>query len=246
MDEDKYGDAFLQKSKYQRENLPRHRLNFVNMPPPFLVYSESVKTIKLPNDHRFLTNDFQEILQNRQSRRKFTADPITLQEISTLLKYTSGIKGDFNPNQFNKRFVPSAGGLYPHETYLAANNVEEVEKGLYHYNVPEHSLDLLKQGDFSKKAKEIGLDQLMAQRCGAVLFWVAIVPRSRWKYLQRCYRYVFMDAGHVGQNFYLVSEALGLGCCTIGAIYDDEGNEFLGVDGKDESLIYIGVVGKYR
>ncbi|MFX0103049.1 MAG: SagB/ThcOx family dehydrogenase [Candidatus Hodarchaeota archaeon] len=243
MTEDKYGDNFLQKSKYARGNLPRHRLDFFTMPPPYMVFSESLEKVKLPEKHEFATNDFQTVLQNRQSTRKFSNDPITLQELSTLLKYTSGIKEKFNPNQFNKRFAPSAGGLYPHETFLVVNNVDGLKKGLYHYNVTEHSLDMLKEGDFSTKSKQIGLDQLMAQRCGAVFFWVAVVPRSKWKYLQRCYRYVFMDAGHLGQNFYLVAEALNLACCTIGAIYDDEGNKFLGVDGKDESLIYMGVVG---
>ena len=52
-----------------------------------------------------------------------------------------------------------------------------------------------------------------------------------------------MDLGHVGQNFYLVSEALDLAACTIGALYDEEGNEFLGLDGINETLVYIGVAG---
>jgi len=53
-----------------------------------------------------------------------------------------------------------------------------------------------------------------------------------------------MDCGHIGQNFYLIAEALGLGACTIGAIYDDELNKLLEIDGLDETVIYVGVVGK--
>jgi len=53
-----------------------------------------------------------------------------------------------------------------------------------------------------------------------------------------------MDAGHIGQNFYLISEALGLGACTIGAIFDDEINSLLEIDGLSETAIYVGVVGK--
>ncbi len=74
--------------------------------------------------------------------------------------------------------------------------------------------------------------------------WTAIIERSKWKYLQRCYRYIYMDAGHIGQNFYLIAEALGLGACTIGAIYDDEINDLLEIDGINETAIYIGVIGK--
>lgn len=68
--------------------------------------------------------------------------------------------------------------------------------------------------------------------------------RSRWKYLQRCYRYIYLDAGHIGQNFYLNAEALGLGACTIGAIYYDEINDLLGIDGINETCIYVGAIGK--
>ncbi|MHA1321141.1 MAG: nitroreductase family protein [Promethearchaeota archaeon] len=64
------------------------------------------------------------------------------------------------------------------------------------------------------------------------------------KYLQRCYIYIYLDAGHIGQNFYLVAEALNLGACTIGAIYEDELNQFLEIDGKNKTTKYVGVVGK--
>ena len=62
--------------------------------------------------------------------------------------------------------------------------------------------------------------------------------------MQRCYIYLYIDAGHIGQNFYLIAEALGLGACTIGALYDDELNDFLEIDGKNETVLYVGVVAK--
>ena len=170
---------------------------------------------------------------------------MTLQEVSTLLKYTAGISADvFDDDGLNFRHVPSAGGLYPYETYVVANNITSLEKGLYHYNVPAHRLDLLNAGDLGPRIAAVCLDQVMARQAAAVLAWTAVVPRSKWKYLQRCYRYVFMDLGHLGQNFYLVAEALHLAACTIGALYDEEGNDLLGIDGVDESLSYVGVVGR--
>jgi len=74
--------------------------------------------------------------------------------------------------------------------------------------------------------------------------WTAMIGRSQWKYLQRCYRYLYLDAGHIGQNFYLIAEALGLGACTIGALYDDDLNQFLEIDGNTETVLYVGTVGK--
>lgn len=147
------------------------------------------------------------------------------------------------PN-FAFRTVPSAGGLYPIEVYPVINNVENIEKGIFHYNIPKHSLELLKDGDFRSEVAKGCLDQNIAYMSAVNFIWTATTERSKWKYLQRCYRYIYMDVGHIGQNFYLIAEALGLGACTIGAIYDDELNELLDIDGINETTIYVGVIGK--
>ena len=104
-------------------------------------------------------------------------------------------------------------------------------------------LELLKKGDFKQKVATGCLDQTIAYNSAVNFIWTAVIERSKWKYLQRCYRYIYLDAGHIGQNLYLVAEALGLGACTIGAIYDDELNQILKLDGIEESAIYMSVVG---
>jgi len=88
------------------------------------------------------------------------------------------------------------------------------------------------------------LNQDLIARCGATFVWTAVIPRTKWKYRERCYRYIYLDAGHIGENLYLAVEALGLGCCTIGAFYDEEINQLIGVDGIEETTIYLGVVGQ--
>jgi SagB-type dehydrogenase family enzyme len=242
---DKHGDLFFQKSKYIRGQLPNHRLDFNNKPEDFKIYDNSLLRVALPTDFRFERDEFKRLLVERRSRRRFSRDPLSLQELSTILKFTSGITStEFDDSGFNFRHVPSAGGLFPHEAYVISNNIDDLKQGLYHYDVPGHSLDLLKEGDLGRQIEAICLDQAMARNAAAVLAWTAVVPRSQWKYLQRSYRYIYMDLGHLGQNFYLVAEALQLAACTIGALYDDEGNALLGVDGMDESISYAGVVGR--
>lgn len=76
--------------------------------------------------------------------------------------------------------------------------------------------------------------------------WTAIFQRSKWKYHQRAYRYVYLDAGHIAQNVALAAVALGLGSCQVAALYDDEVDALLGVDGTEESVIYMTVVGRPR
>jgi nitroreductase len=53
-----------------------------------------------------------------------------------------------------------------------------------------------------------------------------------------------LEIGCMGQSLFLEAVALGLGCCTIGAFFDDEVNEILNVDGTEETAVYMGAAGK--
>lgn len=237
-----YGEDFQQKSKYIRNHLPQHQLDWLNKPDSFKTYSDAIKTIKLP-DPEFQDNiKFWKVVLNRQSTRNFKDEPITISQLSLLLFGMSGLTRFYPQVAF--RTVPSAGGLYPIEVYPVINNVENLNQGIYHYNIIEHGLELIKHGNYRVDIAKACLDQDMAFNSAVNFVWTAIIERSRWKYLQRCYRYIYMDAGHIGQNFYLIAEALGLGASTIGAIYDDELNDLLGIDGIHETAIYVGVIGK--
>ena len=86
----------------------------------------------------------------------------------------------------------------------------------------------------------------MAARANVVFIWTGVFRRSKWKYKQRAYRYVYLDAGHLAQNLALAAVALGMGSCQIAALYDEEANALLGVDGVEESTIYMTTVGRPR
>jgi len=78
-----------------------------------------------------------------------------------------------------------------------------------------------------------------------VFIWTAIFNRSKWKYGERAYRYIYLDAGHIAENLALASTNLSLGSCQIAALFDDEVNEIIDVDGENESVIYMSVVGNF-
>jgi SagB-type dehydrogenase family enzyme len=165
---------------------------------------------------------------------------MTKSELSQLLWAAQGITN--HESEF--RTAPSAGALYPVETYLMVNSVADVEPGVYHYAVDKHELDRLQAGDFRRSVAQAALDQEMAYRANVVFIWTAVFERSKWKYEQRAYRYVYLDAGHIAQNVALAAVALNLGSCQIGALYDDEVNALIGVDGVEEGVVYMTAVGK--
>ena len=233
MSKEKIGDQFQLETKYRRE-----------APLPGIVSSASreiLEVISLPPAVAMGQEPLGEVLGRRRSLRDFLQEPLSVQELSQLLWATQGITTGQGPHAF--RTSPSAGALYPIDTYPIVNRVEELEAGIYRLKPREWELELLKAGNFSREIAQACLQQEMAARAAVVMAWVTVVERSKWKYRERAYRYIYLDAGHIGQNLYLAATALELGCCTIGAFFDEEVDGLLGVDGLQETTVYLGAVG---
>ena len=86
----------------------------------------------------------------------------------------------------------------------------------------------------------------MCRSAACSFLWTAVFERTLRKYGDRGLRYVYLDAGHVGHALQLAAAALGLGSCCIGALFDDEVNRLLGIDGVHESIVYAASVGSAR
>jgi SagB-type dehydrogenase family enzyme len=237
------GDKFQKNTKYSREKLLGGYLDWSNKPETYKRYS-SAKVIPLSKELPAKSLSIVEVLKKRRSVRSFSPKPLTMADLSFLLWASTGVQR--REQGYDFRTVPSAGALYPIETYLVANNVEGLEKALYHYNIEAHTLEVLKAEDVAENLAYAALNQKMLTKAPVVLVWTAIFERSKWKYAQRAYRYVYLDAGHIAQNLALSATSIGLGSCQIGAFFDDEINQILGVDGTDESVIYLSVVGHPR
>lgn len=234
------GDRFQKETKYTLDRLPTGGLDWSTKPELYKAYPDS-KKVELPSADPREIMTLDEAMRKRKSIRQFSKKPLTIHDISYLLWASTGIQRKERGYEF--RTAPSAGALYPIETYLVATNVESLEKGLYHYNIQDHALEQLKSGDFSREVTQAALGQRMCLECAAVFVWTAVFNRSKWKYKQRAYRYIYLDAGHLAQNLALASVSLGLGSCHVGALFDDELNRMLDVDGTTESAIYLTVVG---
>jgi len=237
---EKIGDLFQQKTKYYRGKLSAGPLLWHQKPETYKSYPDAPK-IPLDPIKDFEGVALWQAIRKRQSIRNFLNQPLSKADLSRLLWAAQGITRTRSGFEF--RTAPSAGALYPVETYIVIHSVESIPSGVYHYSIKSHELDLLKKGDFRKEITQAALDQDIAYTASVVFVWTAIFERSKWKYKQRAYRYVYLDAGHIAQNLALAATALNLGSCQIAALYDDEANELLGVDGTNESVLYMTVIG---
>ena len=200
----------------------------------------NVQRIALPRANPLTQANLGQTILRRRSERDFAPIPLLLEELSTLLYYGAGIT---HPQE-GLRAAPSAGALYPIEIYLHVHHISSLEKGVYHYAYPDHSLELLKEGDYRTEVKRFALGQGMVTRAAVNLVLTAVMPRLTWKYRDRSLRYVYMEAGHIGQNIYLVATALGLGACAVGAFNDNALNHVLDIDGDAERVVYLLTVGR--
>lgn len=234
------GEKFQQETKYSRYSMGRGGLDWKSQPDLYKNYPNS-KKIKLEKPEILSKLTLNDVLKKRRSNRNFSQRPILKQQISYLLWASTGIQRKEHGYEF--RTAPSAGALYPIETYLVINRVKDIPIGVYHYSIKDHLLEELKTGDFSNDISQAALEQDMCTYAAIVIIWTAIFNRSKWKYGERAYRYIYLDAGHIAENFALASTSLGLGNCQIAALFDDEVNSIIDVDGINESVIYMSIAG---
>jgi SagB-type dehydrogenase family enzyme len=216
-------------------------------PPPLEIAPDADKSlISLPEAGGLEMDsvDLKMAINSRHSVRNFTTSPLSLQDLAWLLWATQGVKKVMD-DVATFRTVPSAGARHAFETYLSIGNVEGLEQGLYRYLALEHSIVEEQQDEnIMSKVAHACLDQPFVHNCGAVFIWVAVSERMAWRYGDRGYRYLHLDAGHVCQNLYLASQAVKCGVCAVAAFKDDELNSLLGLDGDKHFVVYLAAVGK--
>jgi SagB-type dehydrogenase family enzyme len=233
------GREFQRRTRYIRGAAPEG--THVRRPDTHKSYPQA-PVVRLPDPSAVGGMGLWDALKKRRSGRAYTNDPLTGGDLSQLLWAACGVSD--RAGGFPFRTAPSAGALFPIETYVGAARVTGIAAGLYHFDARGHALSLLREGDLSGELARAALDQAMVGKAAAVFLFSAVFDRSAVKYLERAYRYVYLDAGHIVENLLVAATALGLSACPIAALFDEEVNAVLGIDGEDEGILYMASVGR--
>ena len=240
------GQDFVRLTRYIYE---RESDQTLGVPRPDAIKVRSGEIISLPaiGTLKMPEMPLAKAIEQRRSVRKYSAVPLKQEELSFLL-WASSWARDFRSTEHIEltfRNVPSAGSRHPLETFLDIRRVEGIKPGLYYYHPVKHCLVLDNNSpEIAAKIHEGCMFQEMIPQAAVNFIFSAVPYRTVWRYGQRGYRYLYLDAGHIGQNIHLAAEAIDAGACMIGAFLDEVMNEALGLDGIEEFVIYIASVGK--
>jgi len=220
------------------EQTPRGKA--LEKPSIYKTYQEG-EVIELNQDIANLSNrTLDDIIMSRRSIRKYSKDLISFDELSYLLKLTCDIRQI--GNGFALGVVPTGGARNTLETYFYANNVEGLNKGLYHYQKDTKNIRLIKKDVDPESVNDSTLGQL--RDTGIVVFWSTIPYRSEYRYIFTAHKMIAMEAGHASQNLYLAAESIDCGMVAIAAYDQSKVDKLLELDGEDEFVVYVATVGK--
>ena len=240
------GKLFFEHTKYQHL-LESAQLRGFPAPELQMSYDAGAIIIDLPNPLNESKNhaaDLHETIFKRVSVRNYRNESLSLAELSLLLFNTQGVKKVVRDIQ-TIRNVPSAGARHALETWLLINRVDGLKPGLYRYLPLSHQIVLINDDEkIAETITEACLDQQMVLKNAVTFIWTAMIERMRWRYSERAYRYILLDAGHVCQNLYLSAVTLNCGTCAMAAFDDDQLNKTLNIDGKSQFAVYAASVGR--
>ncbi len=242
------GPKFVQETSYcdfsqtgRRKGEPQ--------PAQFWRADEDMRIIPLPSWKKELPpSSLWAAIEHRRSRRAYEKEALTIQALACLCGATQGVQKEIVFNgKATLRPVPSAGAKHAIETMLLIRRVEGLAPGLYRYLPKEHALGWARETPQAwLSALDTAFTSNRFQHNSAVtFFWVAVPERMVWHHGQRGYRNLYLDAGHIGQNFYLAAEGLGLAACTM-CVFDDAAmKELLGLHGG-QFLLYTAAAGRRK
>ncbi|MEW6456777.1 MAG: SagB/ThcOx family dehydrogenase [Acidobacteriota bacterium] len=178
-----------------------------------------------------------EVILSRRSIRNYKKTSISLKALSTLLFYSYGVREyspAYNFDNFPFRTAPSTGALQGVELYIIANNIQGIKEGLYHFNPLKRCIELLYEGVFKGKMKELCPGQEFVAEASIIIALTIVLSRGLWKYHTRYYKYAFVDVGCVAQNIHLVTCALELGSCLIAGFDENDLSRLLQLNKEEE------------
>jgi SagB-type dehydrogenase family enzyme len=199
-------------------------------PPP--VAADVADAIPLPRPVP-VRSEVTRIIAARRSVRRFADEALPLSALSAVLAALAA----------SPRLLPAQ----PLIVDVVVHAVDGLAPGTYRHDPQQHALLPRRTGsDLRRAARAAALDQDVIG--DAAVVFVLSMPRSALlddaAGPARAYRHALLHAGSAGERIYLEAGARGLGCCAVGAFYDDEAAALIGADPAREWVLHFAALGR--
>ncbi len=217
-------------------------LDWASQPSPYKAYHSENK-IDLSPYLPFLNNPFtQEKIETNTGEEGF---PVSLGAISRLLYFTNGVTGILqypSGESQSLRAAPTAGGLYPTEIYVATRGLSTLHDGIYNFQVNDHSLVPVWEGNFWSEFKDYCLGHESITHSNFIIILTSVFERSAWRYRERAYRRILLDTGHVIGNLFAYASQEGFTPFPIERFIDSSLNQLLFLEPSQEGVLFIAAI----
>ncbi len=226
----------IKRSDFKNQNLSpaQERADKYNFP-----FCTKVSTLTAPINWGADLEELESTILRRRSTRAYSGAALSLEELKAILDFT------YQPDHYQNQGLdrsPDYFDLSLIETFIAVSAVTGLEEGCYYYAPKTQELRQIRFKNFRQELHFLCLGQELGRDAGALVFHTADLEKAVAKYGDRVYRYLHMDAGHLGQRLNLAAIHLGLGVSGIGGFFDNQVNEVLGIP-NDEAVLYINTLG---
>lgn len=198
-----------------------------------------LQSVSLPINLSEKKDQLKSLLVTRRSYRNYSGKAVSLQKLSHLLYYSAGIvRYEGEKAKEPHMPYPCTNKTSALEVYLWVRFGKDIPKGLYHYNPETHELDVLLHPVLPQDMTKIWLRQRWVRKATILVFITAVYHRVTDVYGPEGFPFLFLEAGHLAQNIYLLCPTLGLGCSAVGNLKRDAVIQFLDIDPNNEYPVY--------
>jgi SagB-type dehydrogenase family enzyme len=222
------------------DSIAKQSAKNISDPSPELFWKNTNNAYRLPECKLDSAISLLDVMKNRRTTRKVLPSSVSIQSLADALYTGLGITGFVKTETATLpvKMTPSGGARNPFEAFVWAQNVEGLERGIYHYSAVEHSLQYAAHPP-SCAIQELVQKQEWADDMPCIIFLVAVLERVTWKYNDpNAYRVVMIEAGHIAQNIMLAGSHHGLTACPTAALAHSVISDVLGLSSITQTPIY--------
>ena len=141
------------------------------------------------------------------------------------------------------RTAGGTGAQYHLELYFVCADLADLDAGVYHYSAIDHSLRLLRAGDFRAALVDATGNEPSIAAAPVVLAMTSTFWRNAWRYRERAYRHTYWDAGTSLSHILAVAASAHVATELVFGYADPLVNALLDIDGVRESTVALVALG---